>query len=102
MVSRLTEGSFHNTHDVNSPCSNLRLTLRCTSLYVMEINKYVFSPRLSPSEVIQMTGLHMDIPVKSVSPGWVGAGAGAGIDPLLVPVSSPGYITILGTVAFCK
>ena len=77
----------------------INITLHIT---IRHGNTYVFSPRLSPSEVIQMTGLHMDIPVKSVSPGWVGAGAGAGIDPLLVPVSSPGYITILSTVAFCK
>ena len=48
-----------------------------------------------------MTGLHMDVPVKSVSPGW--EGQGSGLDPLLVPVLSPGCIAILGTVAyFCK
>ena len=76
MVSRLREGSLHNTRRCQFTAVHLRLTLCCTSLYVMEINKYIFSSRLSPSEIIQMTGLHMDIPVKCVSPGWEGAGAG--------------------------
>lgn len=59
-----------------------------------------FTPGVSPSEVIQMAGLPTDIPSRVCAQGR--RGRGRRLDPLLVTVLSPGYISILGTVAFCK